>query len=411
MGILNSVVIFIDNQFKLNKVVTIGGLMDISHSNVLISNCSFMNNRASNDGGVIDSWRSSIVVDSSLFLSNVASQEGGAIATDDTNITLCHSRFENNTATYGGGIAADYSNITITDVHFINNKAHHHGGAVHTDKSTVAMVAVSFVNNSAINGGGLYIENKDRVVVITSTFHSNLARDRGGAIAVRWQSIISTNETNIYNNTAKWGTALSNCNGHAELPDLTSVIDPIYTHCTIYEGYSDGYDIDVISHMLDNCSSANVSLSQIVTDTILAAHEAFNTYFTTTIVPTDSEDSNLTVDVSTTMSYGDYSEAFTTYLTTSFVTEVSTEFLDQCLSSHSDTGYIVALVIVTVAFFILLVYITFNKISYVMQSQLKRASCDTKIDTIRKKEEKSAKGTEDESPIDEAVPIKLNSQL
>ena len=295
----------------------------------------------------------------------------------------------------------------MTDVHFINNKAHRHGGAVHTDKSTVAMKVVSFVNNSATNGGGLYIEDEGRVVVITSSFRSNFARDRGGAIAIRQQSMISINETNIYNNTAKWGTALSNCNSHTELSDLTSATDPIYTHCTIYEGHSDSYDIDAISNMLDVCSSANVSLFQIVTDTSLAAHEAFTTQSTTTVVPT--EDSNLTIgDVFTTISYDDYSEAITTYLTTSFVTEVSTDFPDQCLSSHSDTGHIVALLIITVAFIILLVYITFSKISCIMQSWLKRAPHDTKIDMMRKKEERSVEGTEDESPIDEA---ELNSQL
>ena len=381
MDISYSVLILLNSQFKMNEVVNNGGVLHASRSKVLISNCSFINNRALDDGGAIDSWLSSIAVDSSLFLSNVASQDGGAIMIDDSNLTLCGCRLKNNSATHGGGIAVDDSNLTMTNVHLINNKAHYHGGAVDADDSKITMEAALFVNNSAINGGAISLDNEDRVVVITSTFHSNFARDRGGAIAVRWQSTISINDTNIYNNTAKWGTAISNCNGLIELSDLSRAIDSIYTYCTVYEGESDMYtDYSVISNKLDICSNVTVnilsdSLSQIITDTILATHETLTKLSTMTVSPT--EDSNLTEgDVSTTMSYGDCSEAATTHLTTIFI-EASTVFPDECPSPHSDAVYIVALVIITVICLILLGYVTFNKMSRLMQSQFKRVSCDT----------------------------------
>ena len=174
-------------------------------------------------------------------------------------------------------------------------------------------------------------------------------------------------------------------------------MDPIYTYCTIYEG-DNVTDYDV---KLDICCSANISdsLSQIITDTIYVpspvAHETVTVLPLTTVLPT--EDSNLTEgDVSTTTPYGDYSEATTTYLTTSTVTEVSTVFPDECPSSHSDTGYIVALVIITMIFLILLGYLTFKKISHLMQSQLKRVSCDIEDHEMTNKEENSNKYTGDQ---------------
>ena len=102
--------------------------------------------------------------------------------------------------------------------------------------------------------------------------------------------------------------------------DLTSAIDPIHTHCTIYYGDSDNYDI--ISNKLDICTSANVSRSEIVNNVTLVTVKLFTKWSTATIMP--NEGRNLTGNVSTTAPY--YSEAATTYLTTSFVTEVGAEF-------------------------------------------------------------------------------------
>ena len=206
------------------------------------------------------------------------------------------------------------------------------------------MEVVSFKNNSVVNGGGLFIDSKSRAIVITSTFHSNFARDRGRTIAVRWQSTIFINETNIYNNTVKWGAAISNCNGHTELRDLLSTIDPIYTYCTIYNGYSDNYRQH--DGHLQQCKCTRQSLTQ------LSSHDTFTKWSTTTVMP--SKDSNFTErGVSTTMNYDD-PETTTSYFTTYCITEVSTIFPDECLTSHSDTGYIV---VVTVICLVLLGYI------------------------------------------------------
>lgn len=256
------------------------------------------------------------------------------------------------------------------------------------------------MNNLAINGGGLYLHDDGSVIVTTSTFYSNFARDRGGAIAVRWQSIVSINETNIYNNTAKWGTAISNCNGQTRFSDLMSTMDPVYTYCTIYEGDTDNYDVS--SNMLGICSSENVSLSKFVTDATLVTQKPFTEWSTIT-----NEGSNLT-DVSTTISYADYSETTTIGLTTSLITESSTEYPEECASSHSDTGYIVALVIVSMLCLILLGFIAFNKCGLKMKSMLtgKRASRETKIDKMINNEQKTKMCTsEDESLTGTSVKV------
>ena len=76
---------------------------------------------------------------------------------------------------------------------------------------------------------------------------------------------------------------------------------------------------------------------------------------------------------------------------------MSTDFPDECPSSHSDTGYLVALVIVIVLCFILLGYITFIKFGHLNLSQLKRTSCKTKFDKMINKKGNSDTGkcTED----------------
>ena len=368
-----------------------------------------MTNRALGNGGAIDSWLSSIAVDSSLFLSNVASQDGGAIKVGDSNLTLCDCRLENNTATYGGGVAVHDSNLTMTNVHFINNEAHYHGGAVHADDSNVIMEAALLMNNSAINGGALSLDNEDRAVVTTSlTFHSNFARDRGGAIAVRWRSTITINDSNIYNNIATWGTAISNCNGCTEISDLTGTTDPIFTYCTIYEGDNDRYH-QVISDRLDIWCSANASLSPVVNEAPLSIQETL-TKWSSTFFPTD--DGNLTDESTTIISYyGDHSDATTTYLATSIVTVVSTDFSDKCSSIHSDTGYIVAIMIVSMFCLILLGYIAFSMGSHQMQSLLtsKRASHEAKIDPLKmvNNEQKFGKYSEEESLTSTCDSVKL----
>ena len=70
---------------------------------------------------------------------------------------------------------------------------------------------------------------------------------------------------------------------------------------------------------------------------------------------------------------------------------MSTKYLEECVSSHSDTGSdtgYIAMVIVSVLCLILLGFIAFEKCGLKMKSMLtgKRASCETKIDKTINKE-------------------------
>ena len=71
----------------------------------------------------------------------------------------------------------------------------------------------------------------------------------------------------------------------------------------IYEGDIDNYDVS--SNMLGICSNENVSLFKFVTDATLVTQKPFGEWLIVT-----NKGSNLT-DVSTTISYGDYSETST----------------------------------------------------------------------------------------------------
>lgn len=144
----------------------------------------------------------------------------------------------------------------MTGLRFINNMVHYHGGALYTDDSNVSVEDTILVNNSAINGGGLYVASESNIATIRSDFHSNLAGDRGGAITIRWRSTIAINETNIFNNTAGWGTSISNCNGQTEVYLLQSAIDLIYTYCTTYDGFIDSF---TITENRNVCSTVDIN--------------------------------------------------------------------------------------------------------------------------------------------------------
>ena len=113
---------------------------------------------------------------------------GGALLTTSSNITVTDTKFVLNTAELGGVLLAYQSNITITQCTFSYNRAHY-GGVMFTVQSSVTFDNSMFSNNAAeedVNwvdndtfdvfySGGVVISLDGSLNVISSIFTNNTA--------------------------------------------------------------------------------------------------------------------------------------------------------------------------------------------------------------------------------------------
>ena len=181
-----------------------------------INNSTFYYNRAVNiggDGGAVCVRNASVSINNSTFVANTAIGDAGALQAEQSNVTISSSIFSNNSAQRDGGAlftSAHLSNYTITGSIFTHNKAGDDGGAV-------------FIGRK---GSHLKIEK--------STLVDNHAGDRGGAMAL-FGSTLDIKESNIYNNLAHLGKALSACNSFVGT-FLPGKRDPDFPTCTVHDG-------------------------------------------------------------------------------------------------------------------------------------------------------------------------------
>ena len=178
-----------DSTFYYNSAVSIGGdggAVCVRNASVSINNSSFVANTAIGDAGALQAEESSVMISSSVFSNNSAQRDGGALFT-----------------------SAHPGNYTITGSVFAHNKAGDDGGAV-------------FIGRK---GSHLKVER--------STLVDNLASDRGGAMAL-FGSTLDIKQSNIFNNLAHLGKAVSACNSFVGT-FLPGKGDPDFPMCTIYD--------------------------------------------------------------------------------------------------------------------------------------------------------------------------------
>ena len=194
------------------------GVFSISDASLNLRDSTFYYNRAYTDGGVACIWDASVSVSDCTFIGNTANGIGGAIISDNSTVLVRSSLFRKNTAGYDGGAMSIYaymSNYIIEESSFIDNSAGDDGGAIYVGRA----------------GSLLRID--------TSTFSDNRASDRGGAIAI-FGSTMNMTSTNIYNNMADLGKAISAC---------YSEVITFFNHtqsdasCRNYDTNIDSYDI------------------------------------------------------------------------------------------------------------------------------------------------------------------------
>ena len=158
-----------------------------SNSNrINIEYCNFTNNRANSYGGALEiEGGSYFTISNCKFNNNYAGTLGGATYNVASNSVLINCTFNNNTARANNGGGAVYwtgSNGQVQKCNFNNNKViaidsntfEGHGGAIYwTGGSSKGIQDSNFFNNSAYYGSAIY--TTQNIAISNSMFLDNLA--------------------------------------------------------------------------------------------------------------------------------------------------------------------------------------------------------------------------------------------
>lgn len=155
--------------------------------------------------------------------------------------------------------------IEVERSSFVSNSADSNGGVMYTgiNPATYTVQLSSFLNNTAGGDGGAMFVGRanSRVSINRSSCGSNSAINRGGAISIVGSSLMIS-ETNIHNNSATLGAAISACNSAVDVSsDLVSSIDDTAPVCTLYDGYINRFNVsDFIRQELSTIYTTAVSV-------------------------------------------------------------------------------------------------------------------------------------------------------
>jgi len=114
-----------------------GGMYnEVTHSNLIVTNCTFIGNSADNSGGgIFNYYFCDLMISDCTFRNNSADYDGGAIYNWLSMPILVNSMFIGNSAGKdGGGIFSNHSGPTLTNCTFIGNSADNYGGGIYSAK-------------------------------------------------------------------------------------------------------------------------------------------------------------------------------------------------------------------------------------------------------------------------------------
>ena len=249
--------IYIDRtQFVGNTADNSGSGGAVHHegqyTNISVTASSFYDNSATSCGvlDVNNTNHHSVKFTGSTFSSNRAtgnSEGGGVICIRSATISLTSCTFTDNHAALNAGVFnVEDSVITIDRCSFINNSADVSGGVAYSNVyPTVYSVRLStFLNNSAERDGGAFYMGMihSQVNIERSSFGSNSAKNKGGMIALNGSQLIIDNQTNVYDNTASFGAAISACSSEVIAPNEL-IITGNSVGCKSYSGNINRYNI------------------------------------------------------------------------------------------------------------------------------------------------------------------------
>ena len=211
-----------DCQFDRNRANIGGAIYTNFDSEITISDSTFTSNHAicsdhSDEhcfgGALFVDGSSTVTVHNGTFQNNTSDRDGGVATVFNANLSVLQSQANNNTANVHGGIVAAYHNsfMTFEDTTLHENNADDGGVVYVIDSSIVTMTNSVLTGNIAgSNGGAVYAEKESIVTIGNCEFDMNTAiLNNGGALHAMQDSNISIEVSNLTNNTARSGGAIS----------------------------------------------------------------------------------------------------------------------------------------------------------------------------------------------------------
>ncbi|MBN2762256.1 MAG: right-handed parallel beta-helix repeat-containing protein [Bacteroidales bacterium] len=175
-------------HFK-NCSSSVGGALDIHHSNPIVELSVFEQNRALYNGGALAvegidySYDMMPTIRYNLFFSNTA-DIGGAIYASDINPVISHNYFYDNNAINGGAMFfAGCNTFDLTNNLIYRNNASQSGGAISFSEAVGKMMNNTIVmNNADVHGGAIYMGRYSRVINTNNIFYYNKIKGMPGQI-------------------------------------------------------------------------------------------------------------------------------------------------------------------------------------------------------------------------------------
>ncbi len=213
-------------------VISIGNLatqystvLNVTQSNISISNCIFTDNtlsianisQNSDTHGILVISGSTMNVFECQFMGNT----GGCFSLVNSEVSVLSSSFQENAAELNQtvslcSVTLGYDNITGLC-----------GGVMLTSSSVISVVASNFTSNSAHSGGVFFLANRSTITVWKSQFVSNQAKHSGAVILAKDSSNVQVKLLCVFdrNQARKYGgvmLAMNNVTVNVNLSSFTN---------------------------------------------------------------------------------------------------------------------------------------------------------------------------------------------
>ena len=203
----------------INNTAYTGGAMDLTNSDVNISNSNFSHNSASY-GGAADLYYGNLVMTNCRISNNTAHANAGVFRAQNLSIFLSNCQVFNNTGNVDGGVViSTHSEIVITNSIFKMNRALGIAGVFYISTGSMILRNSWFAKNFAGGAAGvLYSIGKAIINITQCIFFENKAGHLAGALYVLTHTNVFISNTKINQNTADiYGALIIDSNSTLEL--------------------------------------------------------------------------------------------------------------------------------------------------------------------------------------------------
>ena len=312
----------LNNRLGLNQndLLSFGGALYITSSNIDIVSCTFEHNRAEM-GGALFAHRSTINITESTYNQNIADHSGGAMATIESMVSvesntvftfnsvsyyhggvifavgglfnIAESTFTSNSASLDGGVIQTIAGVfSIIGSSFHSNTANRYGGVIRSlHNEEFSITSCTFTNNTATQDGGVVDAFSGTLNISSSTFNSNSAGQYGGVIYTLNTTLFSmTNSTFTSNTAVRDGGVLATVRGAHTITSSTFTNNKVFQDGGVISALSGTFNITTctfdnntanrnggVIHMYDNATFSITTGSTFTNNTAIRLGGVFAT--------------------------------------------------------------------------------------------------------------------------------------